>query len=252
MVALVPTVPLPPLSVQDLPEPQLDAETRAAFDLAYENIAAFHRAQQVGRAAHLLLVDTARVGWQAAAEQGGGLSRYQLGSNSNLFCHNLCLCRPASAHSPPIPGHLSHTPRQLLCVAPQAAPVEVETMPGVRCWRVSRPIGAVGLYVPGGTAVLPSSALMLAVPAAIAGCSTIVLVSRRSGRGGWRWQRGSQHHGGSNQGLGPLQPWQRAVQLVSSCSAPRPRATWPGCRPRRRGPTAPSPPRCSTARARRV
>ncbi|KAI7845187.1 hypothetical protein COHA_001232 [Chlorella ohadii] len=90
--------------IQDLPEPQLDAETRAAFDLAYENIAAFHRAQQ-------------------------------------------------------------------------AAPVEVETMPGVRCWRVSRPIGAVGLYVPGGTAVLPSSALMLAVPAAIAGCRTIVLAT---------------------------------------------------------------------------
>lgn len=59
-------------------------------------------------------------------------------------------------------------------------------MPGVRCWRVSRPIGAVGLYVPGGTAVLPSSALMLAVPAAIAGCRTIVLVrdwgSGREGR----------------------------------------------------------------------
>ena len=34
--------------LQELPEPQLDAETRAAFDLAYENIAAFHRAQQVG------------------------------------------------------------------------------------------------------------------------------------------------------------------------------------------------------------
>lgn len=57
------------------------------------------------------------------------------------------------------------------------APVEVETMPGVRCWRVARPINAVGLYVPGGTAVLPSSALMLAVPAGIAGCGTIVLAT---------------------------------------------------------------------------
>ena len=47
--------------------------------------------------------------------------------------------------------------------------VDVETMPGVRCRRVSRPIGAVGLYVPGGTAVLPSTALMLAVTARIAG-----------------------------------------------------------------------------------
>eukprot|EP00197_Chlamydomonas_leiostraca_P004700 CAMPEP_0202866536 /NCGR_PEP_ID=MMETSP1391-20130828/7862_1 /ASSEMBLY_ACC=CAM_ASM_000867 /TAXON_ID=1034604 /ORGANISM="Chlamydomonas leiostraca, Strain SAG 11-49" /LENGTH=439 /DNA_ID=CAMNT_0049546493 /DNA_START=155 /DNA_END=1474 /DNA_ORIENTATION=+ len=55
--------------------------------------------------------------------------------------------------------------------------LEVETMPGVKCRRVTRPIGAVGVYVPGGTAVLPSSALMLAVPAAIAGCPTIVLAT---------------------------------------------------------------------------
>jgi histidinol dehydrogenase len=55
--------------------------------------------------------------------------------------------------------------------------LDVETMPGVRCRRVTRPIGAVGLYVPGGTAVLPSSALMLAVPAGIAGCGTIVLAT---------------------------------------------------------------------------
>lgn len=90
--------------LQELPEPELDAETRAAFDVAYQNIHAFHAAQQ-------------------------------------------------------------------------SAPLEVETMPGVRCRRVARPIGAVGLYVPGGTAVLPSSALMLAVPAALAGCRTIVLAT---------------------------------------------------------------------------
>jgi len=50
-------------------------------------------------------------------------------------------------------------------------------MPGVSCRRVTRPINAVGLYVPGGTAVLPSSALMLAVPAQIAGCGTVVLAT---------------------------------------------------------------------------
>ncbi|KAJ9519306.1 hypothetical protein QJQ45_023107 [Haematococcus lacustris] len=61
--------------------------------------------------------------------------------------------------------------------AQRSSPLEVETMPGVVCRRVARPIGAVGLYVPGGTAVLPSSALMMAVPAAIAGCSTIVLAT---------------------------------------------------------------------------
>ena len=53
--------------------------------------------------------------------------------------------------------------------------VLVETMPGVRCERVSRPIDAVGLYVPAGTAPLPSAAIMLAVPAVIAGCATRIV-----------------------------------------------------------------------------
>ncbi|KAK4132547.1 histidine biosynthesis trifunctional-protein [Trichocladium antarcticum] len=56
-------------------------------------------------------------------------------------------------------------------------PLEVETMPGVVCSRFSRPIEAVGLYVPGGTAVLPSTALMLGVPAMVAGCKKIVFAS---------------------------------------------------------------------------
>ena len=51
----------------------------------------------------------------------------------------------------------------------------VETMPGVICERVSHAIDAVGLYVPAGTAPLPSAAIMLAVPAAIAGCPVRVL-----------------------------------------------------------------------------
>lgn len=56
-------------------------------------------------------------------------------------------------------------------------PLQVETMPGVVCSRFSRPIERVGLYVPGGTAVLPSTALMLGVPAMVAGCQKIVLAS---------------------------------------------------------------------------
>ena len=56
-------------------------------------------------------------------------------------------------------------------------PLVVETMPGVKCSRFSRAIEKVGLYVPGGTAVLPSTALMLGVPAMAAGCSKIVLAS---------------------------------------------------------------------------
>lgn len=51
----------------------------------------------------------------------------------------------------------------------------VETMPGVRCWRKSVPIERVGLYIPGGTAPLFSTILMLGVPATIAGCREIVL-----------------------------------------------------------------------------
>jgi len=55
--------------------------------------------------------------------------------------------------------------------------VEVETTAGVRCWQEKRPIQKVGLYIPGGTAPLFSTILMLAVPAAIAGCTEIVLCS---------------------------------------------------------------------------
>ena len=59
----------------------------------------------------------------------------------------------------------------------ETKPLQVETMPGVLCSRFSRPIERVGLYVPGGTAVLPSTALMLGVPALVAGCKRIVLAS---------------------------------------------------------------------------
>lgn len=53
--------------------------------------------------------------------------------------------------------------------------VQVETQPGVACWQQSVPIERVGLYIPGGTAPLFSTVLMLAVPAQIAGCREIVL-----------------------------------------------------------------------------
>lgn len=55
--------------------------------------------------------------------------------------------------------------------------IVVETSPGVRCWRESRPIEKVGLYIPGGTAPLFSTVLMLGVPAKLAGCSKIILCS---------------------------------------------------------------------------
>jgi histidinol dehydrogenase len=62
--------------------------------------------------------------------------------------------------------------------------LSLETMPGVRCERVIRPISAVGLYVPAGSAPLPSAVVMLAVPARIAGCPqrTLCTPPDRDGR----------------------------------------------------------------------
>lgn len=53
----------------------------------------------------------------------------------------------------------------------------IETMPGVTCKKVMRPIERVGLYVPGGTAILPSTAMMLSIPAMLAGCTTKILAT---------------------------------------------------------------------------
>ncbi|WP_339712911.1 histidinol dehydrogenase [uncultured Kriegella sp.] len=55
--------------------------------------------------------------------------------------------------------------------------IEVETAKGVKCWQEKRPIQKVGLYIPGGTAPLFSTILMLAVPAEIAGCNEVILCS---------------------------------------------------------------------------
>ena len=62
-------------------------------------------------------------------------------------------------------------------VAQKTEKVFVETAVGVSCWQEKRPIQKVGLYIPGGTAPLFSTVLMLAIPAQIAGCKEIVLCS---------------------------------------------------------------------------
>ena len=61
--------------------------------------------------------------------------------------------------------------------------VDVETQPGVRCWQEKRPIETVGLYIPGGTAPLFSTVLMLAVPATLAGCINSVLCTPPNAEG---------------------------------------------------------------------
>ncbi|WP_409307454.1 histidinol dehydrogenase [Pectobacterium sp. B1J-3] len=55
--------------------------------------------------------------------------------------------------------------------------VDIETQPGVRCQQITRPIATVGLYIPGGSAPLPSTVLMLGTPSRIAGCGRVVLCS---------------------------------------------------------------------------
>jgi len=54
---------------------------------------------------------------------------------------------------------------------------KIETMPGVTCWRKATPIQKVGIYIPGGTAPLFSTVLMLAIPARLAGCKEVILCS---------------------------------------------------------------------------
>jgi histidinol dehydrogenase len=67
--------------------------------------------------------------------------------------------------------------------AQMPAPLRVETAPGVLCERLSVPIRAVGLYVPAGSAPLPSTAIMLAVPARIAGCPVRIMCTAPTRQG---------------------------------------------------------------------
>ena len=70
---------------------------------------------------------------------------------------------------------LAHSNIERFHIAQRTTEHKVETMPGVSCWQKSVAIQKVGLYVPGGTAPLFSTVLMLATPARIAGCDDIVL-----------------------------------------------------------------------------
>ena len=61
--------------------------------------------------------------------------------------------------------------------AQKSSKISIETTEGVTCWQEKRPIQKVGLYIPGGTAPLFSTVLMLAIPAQIAGCNEVILCS---------------------------------------------------------------------------
>lgn len=79
--------------------------------------------------------------------------------------------------------NLAHANIHRFHEAQRMQPVRVETAPGVHCWQKSVAIEKVGLYIPGGTAPLFSTVLMLATPAKIAGCADIVLCSPPSPQG---------------------------------------------------------------------
>ena len=68
-------------------------------------------------------------------------------------------------------------------VSQKTVPVKIESTPGVVCWQEKRAIEKVGLYIPGGTAPLFSTILMLAVPAVIAGCEEIVMCTPSDAQG---------------------------------------------------------------------
>ncbi|MGI9551645.1 MAG: histidinol dehydrogenase [Aurantibacter sp.] len=79
--------------------------------------------------------------------------------------------------------HLAKNNIEKFHSAQKADKIEVETVTGVNCWLEKRPIQKVGLYIPGGTAPLFSTILMLAVPATIAGCKEVVICSPPNSEG---------------------------------------------------------------------
>jgi histidinol dehydrogenase len=95
----------------------------------------------------------------------------------------------AAARSQLTPAQLAALTRAIENVekfhaAQQLPPLSLETSPGVRCERITRAINAVGLYVPAGSAPLPSAVIMLAVPARLAGCPQRVLCTPPARDGG--------------------------------------------------------------------
>ena len=162
---------------QALPEPELDAESRAAFDTAYNNIRAFHEAQ---RAADVEVETMPGVRCRRITRPIGALALRR------VWC-TLSTCSLAA--QPAVPGETGWDkaePSQIKVHLTHGA--QVFWPPSQKCTQnaclysnsggfLVRRAGAVGLYVPGGTAVLPSTTLMLAVPAALAGCQTVVMAT---------------------------------------------------------------------------
>jgi histidinol dehydrogenase len=130
--------------------------------------------QQLRSDTRTILADVRRNGDRALRELGNRFDRVDLPtvevSEAEKQAAEACLADAAVAA---IDTAISNVTRFHAAQLP--TPLSVDTMPGVRCERVCRPIDSVGLYVPAGTAPLPSAAIMLAIPARLAGCPIRIL-----------------------------------------------------------------------------
>ncbi len=135
-----------------------------------------------GYAAATLRVEAAEIE-QAEREVSPELKKAILSAASNIEKFHVAgagtavITRPAPEGIPAAPEVTGSTP-EVTRTAPEvigSTPVVTETAPGVRCWYRDTPIEKVGLYIPGGTAPLFSTVLMLGIPARLAGCGEIVL-----------------------------------------------------------------------------
>ena len=128
-----------------------------------------------GFAAATLRVEAAEIE-QAENEVSPELKKAILSAASNIEKFHVAgagtavITRPAPEGIPAAPEVIGSTPE-----VTRTAPVVTETAPGVRCWYRDTPIEKVGLYIPGGTAPLFSTVLMLGIPARLAGCGEIVM-----------------------------------------------------------------------------
>lgn len=146
---------------QEFPEPDLPAETVAAFETAFNNIHKFHTAQK--QAIPLQVETMPGVQCRRLSKPIGVLTAMHISSLMEVLITLL---------------FNTFTPLKSAVVVLHMQPQHsASAMLHAHLTCSSCNSGAVGIYVPGGTAVLPSSALMLSVPAGIAGCKTIVLAT---------------------------------------------------------------------------
>lgn len=130
------------------------------------------------------MMPTIKSVFDRVAEEGDRALRAYTKEFDGVICDSLCITQDQIlAAVAQIPNPLkeaiqqAHQNIETFHKAQQTEPVHVETQAGVKCWQQKYPIEKVGLYIPGGTAPLFSTVLMLAIPAKIAGCREIVLCS---------------------------------------------------------------------------